>query len=90
MARVEQGLGLFVEAGASEEAWTALAEAPLGRILPVTPLAAAPDAEPPPPPTQPTPDAAASAASSRRRQTTHRASAPSVDPTRRSRSVSCS
>ena len=51
VARVEQGLGLFLEAGASEEAWTALAEGPLGRILPLTPL----PPPPPPPPAPPTP-----------------------------------
>ena len=54
-ARVEQGLGLFLEAGASEEAWTALAGSPLGRLLPVTPEPPPPEPPPEPRPPEPTP-----------------------------------
>lgn len=55
--RVEQGLGLLLLAGDDAAAWAALAGSPIGRLLPLEPLAAREEPPAPPPPAPPAPPA---------------------------------
>jgi Mg-chelatase subunit ChlD len=59
LTAVEAGLGLLLEAGTDVEAWGLLGQMPLGRALPLRPVAPPqpePDPEPEPDPTPPPPE----------------------------------